>query len=52
MIFVLDAGALSLDPEREEKLSTCQVSQLASRVECRPDDVFASQNRENGAVHD
>lgn len=46
------AGALSLGSQREEKLPSSEIPQLATRPECRPNDVRHDENRQNGEIYD
>jgi hypothetical protein len=48
----LYTGSLSMDSQRQEKLSTSEISQLASCIECRSNYVCPLENRQTGAIHD
>ena len=48
----LCTGSLSMDSQRQEKLSTSEISQLASCIECRSNYVCPLENRQTGAIHD
>lgn len=45
-------GAVPMDAECEEELSTGEVPQLAACAECGPNDVRHDENRENGEIYD
>lgn len=45
-------GAVPLDIECEEKLSSREISQLEACIECDPNNVRDDENRKNGEIYD